>query len=135
MGAALYISFDSPTSAEGITVDGKHMLTHMDNIPAIGEDHGLIHLDEYVSQTMEQVLEFIDSSIASKDQLEEYYQEQWFDPTEGLELMEKYIDFVKNYHSLSDTTKRQCLPDLECYRDVLKILVDENVRWHFSYDL
>ncbi len=135
MSAAVYITCESPTSADDIAVDGKNMIFHFDNISAIGEDHDLARLDEYVSQTMEEMLEFMISSTASKEQIEATYKEQWFNPKEGLELIEKYIELVKNYHSLSETTKHHCLADLEQYREVLEVLVKENVRWHFSYDI
>ena len=135
MSAAVYISCESRTSADDIAVDGKNMVIHIDNISAIGQDHNLNRLDEYISQSTEELLEFIGGSIESKEQIEASYKEQWFEPQEGLELVEKYIDLVKNYHSLSETTKEQCLADLEQYRRVLEMLVSENVRWHFSYDI
>lgn len=111
------------------------MMIHLDSISAIGEDHDLKRLDQYVSYTPEEVSDFLGGLEAAQEQIDESHREQWFDPKAGLELIEKYIDLVKNYHSLSDTTKGQCIPELESYKEVLKILVDENIRWHFSYDL
>ncbi len=55
--------------------------------------------------------------------------------TRGAATRPIHADKVKSYHSFSETTKAQCVPELEQYRDVLRILVDENVRWHFSFDL
>jgi hypothetical protein len=121
MSAAVYISCETPTSADDIAADGKNMLIHFDSFSAIGEDHDLERLDVYVSQTMEEMLEIMDDSIASKEEIEASHKERWFNPLVGLELIEKYISLVKKYHSLSDTTKQQCLPDLEQYREVLKI--------------
>ena len=135
MSAAVYISFESPTTADQIVVDGKHMMLHLDNVSAIGEDHGLKRLDDYVSQTMEEVLDFMDDAMASQEQIITTYHEQWFDPKEGLALIEEYIGLIGNYHSLGETIKSKCLIDLKSYREVLRILTQENIRWHFSYDI
>ena len=135
MSAALYISFESPTSAENVVVDGKYIMPHLDNISAIGEDHNLKRLDEYVSQSLSEILEFIDESVIPKQKVEETHNERWFDSNEGLEVIGKYKEVVKTYHSLSNTTKEDCLRDLESYEEVLKVLAKENIRWHFSYDI
>ena len=135
MSAAIYIATESPSPADQIAVNGKYFILHIDNISAIGEDHDLKRLDEYISYTLEETLEFLDESIVSREQAEQNHVEQWFDPKEGLELIKKYIDVVKNYHSLSETSKKQCLEDLESYKSVLEVLVKENIRWHFSHDI
>ena len=135
MSAAIYISTETPSSADQIAVNGKYFILHIDNISAIGEDHGLRRLDEFISYSLEETLAFVDESITSSEEIEESYQEEWFEPKEGLELIKKYIDLVKNYHSLSQATKKHCLEDMESYKSVLEILVKENVRWHFSHDI
>jgi hypothetical protein len=135
MSAAVYISAESPSAADKIAVNGKYFVLHIDNISTIGEDHGLKRLDEYISSTLDDVLELADESITPREKIQENFQEQWFDPGEGLALIDNYIDLVKNYHSLSETSKSQCLEDLQGYKAVLEILAKENIRWHFSYDL
>jgi len=135
MSAAIYISTEKPSIADQIAVNGKYFILHIDNISAIGEEHGLKRLDDFISYSLEETLEFIDESITPRDEVEKAYCEQWFDPKEGLELIMKYIELVKSYHSLSDSGKNQCLEDLEIYRSVLEILANKNIRWHFSHDL
>jgi len=135
MSAAIYISTETSHSAEEIAVSGKYFILHMDNICSIGEDNGLKRLDEYISYSLEDALDFINESIAPGEQVENNYQEEWFDPKEGLALINKYIDLVGNYHSLSEASKKKCLEDLGSYQAVLESLAKENIRWHFSYDI
>jgi hypothetical protein len=135
MSAAIYITSEQPSAVDSIAVNGKYFILHMENISVIGEDHGLKRLDDYISYTLGEALAFTDESITPREQIEENYQEQWFDPAEGLALIEQYIDVVTNYHSLSATSRTQCLEDLQGYKSVLEILAQENIRWHFSCDI
>jgi len=135
MSAAIYISSKTSCSAEEIAVSDKYFILHMDNVSSFGEDNGLKRLDEYISYSLEDALDFIDEPSAPVEQIENNYQEEWYDPKEGLALINKYIDLVENCHSLSETSKKKCLEDLGSYQAVLESLAKENIRWHFSYDV
>jgi hypothetical protein len=135
MSAAIYISSQVPSSADQIAVNGKHILLHIENISSIGEEYGLKRLDEYISYSPDETLEFFDKSMLTPEQSEMLSQELWFDPKEGLALIVQYIDLVERYHSLSETTKKQCLEELKSYISVLEILAQENIQWHFSCDI
>jgi hypothetical protein len=135
MSAAIYITAEKPSSADRIAVDGKQILVHLDNLSAIGEEHGLRRLDEYIDYAADEMLDFFDESMLTAEQIDTLSQEQWFDPTEGLTLINSYIDVVKHYHSLSETTKHHCLEELYSYRAVLEILAKAGINWHFSCDI
>lgn len=105
MSAAFFISTEtSSPAADQIAMNGKYFVLHIDNISSIGEDHGLRRLDEYIGYTLDEALGYANDS-AHKEQSKENYQEEWFDPAEGHELISRYIEPINNYHSLSDTSK------------------------------
>jgi len=136
MSAAIYISSETPIpEIDSIAVNGKYFILHIDNISTIGEEHGLKRLDEYIGYTLDETLEFMNTSSDLHDTIREHYEEEWFDPSEGHDLIKKYIDLIKNYHSLSDTTKKHCLEELESYKMVLEVLTKRNIRWRFSFDI
>lgn len=136
MSAAIYISTETPLAEiDEIAVNGKYFILHIDNISAIGEEHGLKRLDEYIGYTLDETLEFMVDSSDLHDSIRENHEEDWFDPKEGYSLIKKYIDLVKSYHSLSDTSKKHCLEDLESYKKILEVLTKHNIRWHFSCDI
>ncbi len=135
MSAAIYITAEKSSPADRIAVDGKQILLHLDNLSAIGEAHGLKRLDEYIDYPADEMLDLFDESMLTAEQIEALSQTRWFDPAEGLVLINGYIDAVSHYHSLSETTKRHCLDDLSSYRLVLEILAQAGIRWHFSCDI
>lgn len=110
-------------------------MLHLDNISSIGEESGLARLDEFFSFDLDEAIDLLAEVGASQVDVEATHKEDWFGPELGRALIKDYMELIRDYHSLSDTTKKQCLADLEEYEKVFDILVQEKIRWHFSYDI
>lgn len=115
-----------------------NLVNHIDAISAIGEENNLKRLDEYVFTPTEQIIDFFRSTGASEEEIrliEEANSNLWFEPHEGISLIQEYVHTILNYHTLSDTTKSQILPELIEFKKILEVCSQESNHWHFEYNM
>ncbi len=132
---SIYIAIKNKSEADALPNDGRALILHIDAISAIGKDAGLKRLDEYVFAPLDEISEFLVDSGLTDEELENAQPEVWYEPEEGRKTIDEYIRVTKNYHTLSETTKGQVVPELEQFRNILRVLSKENNKWRLQYDI
>jgi hypothetical protein len=134
MGIAYYISSSDGDTSYSSMMDGKGLGRALDKVSCMGQDAGMKRLDDYVSQRREELLELIPEGIDSFEN-PQLLEEQWYDSTMGVALIEQYIEKLKAYGFISRTEKEDSLQDLEDMRSILGILSEKSLKWHLSLDI
>jgi len=132
---SIFIATKNKSKTDMELNDARELILYIDAISAIGEENGLMRLDEFIYAPLEEISDFLVKTGASKEELEKAYEDIWFEPKVGKDLVERYINLVRNYHSLSETTKSKIIPELENFKHILKTLVEENNMWRLQYDI
>ncbi len=131
---SIFVAIKNPSKADTLPNDGRALILHIDALSAIGEEAGLDRLDDYVFAPLDQIEEFLGDSGLSREELEKAHPEVWYEPVPGERLLADYIRVLEGYHTLSDTTRRQVIPELEQFRQILEVLAKEDNFWRLEYD-
>ncbi len=124
--ASIFIATKHHSESSCLSTDGVVLFIHFDSISCIGEEYRLNRLDDYIYTPTEQIADFLRSSGATQEQIDNSNPVIWFEAEHGLELTQKYAQIVRSYHTISETTKTNVLSDLGGFVKVFEVLVRSN---------
>jgi hypothetical protein len=137
MGAAWYIVAEKPELQDQIGLNGKFIGMHFDHVNAIAANNGCKRIEHYHSQRKEDLLDFIQAEmedITDSVDPNKLPEEIWFSPVEGMQYIQKLLELTQDDSCTSRSTKIEILADLNQYLKAMRILRDNNSRWHFTVD-
>jgi hypothetical protein len=133
--SSLYIAFKEDSQAEQMANDGTALLIHLDAISAIGAECGLARLEDYVYMPNDQIAEFLMKAGATHEEIEKANPVVWYPAEEGRDMVQGYIAALSDHYSISESTGKRLIPELESFLEIFTVLVEEGNAWHFEYDI
>lgn len=131
MSVAYYIVLDKSDIDFDSFVNGKSLARAWDALSPTVKKLGLRDIEDFVSCDPEELADILED-LGAGDSVE-VPEEQWFEPTEGLEWILKLSEYLqKNPKALQNSA--DVLSDLNEYKEVLEAAKKMNARWHFSVD-
>lgn len=127
MGVAYYLEFDKDILGTDFT-DGKSVARAMDKLNEISKNLGIRSLEDFMGQSVEELSDLLGEEIEGSPELE-----KWFEPKEGIEVIEKLIG-VLNSKSITIKNLNSLVEDLESYKEALFLAEKNNAKWHLAID-
>jgi hypothetical protein len=132
MSLAYYIRLDPPETGFDSFTSGKAAAQAAPALDRLCDTHGLPRLDSFFGQSNDEISTLIGEDLGLDTADDDGV--QWFDPVDGLTVIEALMDLVARYPS-SVPQNDEVLDDLEQYKEVLEQAQAAGARWHLALDL
>lgn len=122
MGVAVYPRIEN-TNADWVhDISGKALAKGMDTLFKLIKKHGFKNLIDYYASSQEELEDL---------NLEEKAESVWFDPVEGLALIDAMMSAFKDNQALF-TRPDHLENDLKAFRAILNRAASEGLRWNLG---
>jgi hypothetical protein len=130
MGLAYYIVLESSVAGLDTSMGGKFLAQGIEDLDWTAKEMGFRPLSEFVSTSPEAAKDLLGEH---DDQLPSLPPVQYFDPQQGLKLVQALLREVAAWPpGIKDTAGM--LTDLAACERILRVAVQHNVRWRFEMD-
>lgn len=131
MGVAFYIELDRE-ELEIDNIDGKSVAKAMEKLTEIAEELGILPLESFMGQSMDDFSDLIDEEIILEDGSDGGA--KWFSPEDGIATIDALVGALsKEPTRIKSVTK--VLEDLADYRAALTTAQKAGAKWHLAIDI